>query len=54
LLLIQHEAERPHADEVVRQCAFEESGVAALLGGGPILREFGQFFGPIVHDPSPP
>lgn len=36
LLLVQHEAQRPHADKVVRQCALEEDGVAVLLGGGSL------------------
>src|SRR5918995_545893 len=31
LLLVQHEAERPHADEVVGKRAFEEGGVDELL-----------------------
>src|SRR5215211_9009498 len=53
LLLVQHEAERPHADEVVGKRAFEEGGVAALLCGGPLSDELLYLPTPIVHFFSP-
>src|SRR5215212_5142110 len=53
LLLVQQEAERPHADEVVGKRAFEEGGVAALLGGGPLSDERLYVPAPIVHFFSP-
>src|SRR5215213_7134918 len=53
LLLVQHEAERPHADEVVGKRAFEEGGVAALLCGGPLSDELLYLPTPVVHFSSP-
>jgi len=43
---------RFHGDRVVGQSAFEEVGVAAELGGGPILSEFLQSSGLILHRTS--
>src|SRR5829696_1511097 len=53
LLLVQHEAERPHTDEVVGKRAFEEGGVAALLCGGPLSDELLYLLTLIVHFFSP-
>src|SRR5918911_2665697 len=53
LLFGQCEAARPHADEVVREGAPEEGGVATQLGGGPILGELLQLLGLIIHDLPP-
>src|SRR5215208_2762508 len=53
LLLVQHEAERPHADEVVGKRTFEEGGVAALLCGGPLSDELLYLPALIVHFFSP-
>lgn len=53
LILGQDKAARPYANKIVGQSSFEEGGVAAQLGGGPVLPEFLQLLSSIFQGSSP-
>jgi hypothetical protein len=53
LLFGQRKATRPDADEVVRQGALEEGGVATQRGGSPILGKLLDLSTLFIHGLSP-